>query len=318
MLQKTHHDLLERDCHSLDKCIAEALAAGTDESYDNITAFGQYVNQLQSIKKDEKELHKAETKMSEVLDRISIEGTSSKLTKLQEITQWSINDLYDSIEEKKTEFEHQDLPFLSGPVTSNLDSVLKQNKITVQAYHGRSFVGNHCHKYLQTAVLHNICQSVVHKTFQCTDSNELHNKAHDLADKFQTLNELYAAVHRRISHARAIKETDISELQKDIRKYMQFYRSEFGDTRIIPKQHILECHCTDFVQNWQFGLGFLGEQGGEETHAFVNELKVRVRGINDPAQKIQVLMKEQLTIVSPRIKASMPGCGRRKQGKHDD
>ena len=65
---------------------------------------------------------------------------------------------------------------------------------------------------------------------------------------------------------------------------------------------------------WKFGLlGFMGEQGGEETHGFINELKVRVRGIVDPEQKIRVLMKEQLTIVSPRVKAAMPTDKRQKK-----
>ena len=57
----------------------------------------------------------------------------------------------------------------------------------------------------------------------------------------------------------------------------------------------------------------MGERGREETHGFINELKVRVRGIVDPEQKIRVLMKEQLTIVSPRVKATMPTHKRQKK-----
>ena len=64
---------------------------------------------------------------------------------------------------------------------------------------------------------------------------------------------------------------------------------------------------------WKFGLGFLGEQGREETPAFINDLKVRVKGIVDPEQKIRVLMKEQLTIVSPQVKAAMPTSKRQKK-----
>lgn len=61
----------------------------------------------------------------------------------------------DSIEMKTKEFK--ELPFWSGPVTSNLD-VLKENKISVQAYHGRLFVGNHCHRYLQATVTENMSE----------------------------------------------------------------------------------------------------------------------------------------------------------------
>ena len=48
----------------------------------------------------------------------------------------------DQIELLKSEL---DLPPLSGPVTSHLDIVLREHKICKQAYHGKSFIGNHCH-----------------------------------------------------------------------------------------------------------------------------------------------------------------------------
>ena len=43
---------------------------------------------------------------------------------------------------------------------------------------------------------------------------------------------------------------------------------------------MLEVHCIDFLRAYKVGLGLFGEQGGEETHAFINELKIRVRGMN--------------------------------------
>ena len=183
----------------------------------------------------------------------------------------------------------------------------------MQACHGRTLVGNHCHKYLQPSVTHDVCQSVVAKTFQLSDDVEVQKKAHDIASKYQILNELFARVHKSISHALPTTGEEINNLDSDIIKYMDFYRSDIAKQKIIPKQHILECHSTDFMRLWKFGLGFLGEQGGEEMHAFINELKVRVRGIVDPEQKIRVLMKEQLTIVSPRVKAAMPTDKRQKK-----
>ena len=109
---------------------------------------------------------------------------------------------------------------------------------------------------------------------------------------------------RSIARALPTTEEEINNLDSDIIRYMDFYRSDIAKQKIIPKQHILECH---MLRLWKFGLlGFMGEQGGEETHGFINELKVRVRGIVDPEQKIRVLMKEQLTIVFPPVKAAMP------------
>ena len=120
-------------------------------------------------------------------------------------------------------------------------------------------------------------------------------------------------MHKSIAHALPTTEEEINNLDNDIIKYTDFYRSDIAKQKIIPKQHILECHSTDFMRLWKFALGFLGEQEGEETHAFINELKVRVRGIVDPEQKIRVLMKEQLTFVSPRVKAAMPTDKRQKK-----
>ena len=48
----------------------------------------------------------------------------------------------------------------------------------------------------------------------------------------------------------------------------------------------------------------IGEK--KETQTFVNELKVRARGTIDPVQKIRVMMKEELSFASPRVRAVEP------------
>ena len=70
----------------------------------------------------------------------------------------------------------------------------------------------------------------------------------------------------------------------------------------------------DFVKRWHFGLALHGEQGGEETHAFVNELKVRVRGVNKEDDKLRLLMKEWLTIVSPLLRSAVPSSKKEATG----
>ena len=54
-------------------------------------------------------------------------------------------------------------PDKSGPITGNLESVLNNNKICVQAYRSESFVGNQCHKYLEPQVFTQICDNIVPK-----------------------------------------------------------------------------------------------------------------------------------------------------------
>ena len=131
---------------------------------------------------------------------------------MEEEAQRNLDTMYNILEEERNELKCNDLAFLSGPVTSNLDHVLKKNKITMQAYHGRSFVGNHCHKYLQLSVTNDICQSVVEKTFQLSDSVEVQTKAHDIASKFQ----LFVRVHKRIAHALPSTDEEIDKLDSDI------------------------------------------------------------------------------------------------------
>lgn len=58
---------------------------------------------------------------------------------------------------------------------------------------------------------------------------------------------------------------------------------------------------------------FLRGSGGKETHTFINELNVRVRGTIDPVQKIRVLVKEGMSIASPRVRAVETTRGRQKK-----
>ena len=74
---------------------------------------------------------------------------------------------------------------------------------------------------------------------------------------------------------------------------------------MTPKQHILECHCVDFMKTWRFGLGFLGEQGGEETHAVVNTMKRRTWGLRKETQKLQFIMQEHMALVSLALHAAV-------------
>ena len=118
-----------------------------------------------------------------------------------------LESLYDNIEDKTQQLQ---LPSPTGPVAASLDETLKKDNITVQAYHGRSFVGNHCNKYLQEETTKDICQSVVRKAYQLTDNQDVHNKAHGIAQTYQELNCLYARIHKRISHTLSINSADIT------------------------------------------------------------------------------------------------------------
>ena len=87
---------------------------------------------------------------------------------------------------------------------------------------------------------------------------------------------------------------------------MTFFRKEFPSTNIIPKQHILEAHCVQFIRSFGFGLGLHGEQGGEEIHATVNKLNDRARGTRNASKRLIILMREQLSAASPLLQITPP------------
>ena len=282
---KKHHDLLEKDCHNLDKDVAKWLASTDDSLQIDGTSekFQRYVQQLSTRAKRRTAIRKLKARAANTEDN-SVKATAlAKIEGLKKVNSLTI----------------EPLKMLSGPVTANLDSTLQEHRICTQPYHGRSLVGNHCNKYVKSPVYENICGSVVTKTKQLTQCKALQRKADHICGKFTTLYALFGDVHRRIGHQNPMTESEIEEAENSIKTYMAFYREQFPRIQIIPKQHLLEAHCMPWLRRWGIGLALHGEQGGEETHATVNSLKRRVWGIRCPQQRLKVLMTEHLTIVSP-------------------
>ena len=181
---KKHHDILERDCHYIDKQIAQSLAK---EKTPNLT--GTNPEFRTSVQHFERLRHQ---NRMDLIDNVTI------------------------------------CPVLSGPVTANLDAVLKEHKICTQAYHSRSFIGNHCNKYLKANVINDLTESVLRKTFQLTDNNDIRNLADDVKDKFFTLNTLYSSLHQHLCHKDPVMENDVNDIEDPISMYMNFYRAHFS------------------------------------------------------------------------------------------
>lgn len=127
-------------------------------------------------------------------------------------------------------------------MAKNLDDVLKAHGIQRQAYHGKSFVGNHCNKYLEVGTYTSICNSVVSKTVELTSDNTIIAKAFGIKCKFQELFTCFRYIHLKISHDRYIEDKDIQEIDKLTSRYLNYFRRKFPRIRIILKQHLLEDH----------------------------------------------------------------------------
>ncbi|GFO46704.1 amine oxidase [Plakobranchus ocellatus] len=199
---------------------------------------------------------------------------------------------------------HKELQPRIGPIASSLDTVLTNHRITPQAYHSRSFVGNHCHKYLQSAVYTDLTQIIVTKTQQCTSNPMIIDEACTLQLLFDNLNNAFSTVHRAISHTKPIAPSSLPEIEIAIDTYMATCRRMFP-RKIIPKQHLLEKHCIPHINQHLFGLGLLGEQGTENSHQMIGMLETRARGIKNDMCKLKFILSSHLLQVAPALRDSV-------------
>ena len=159
---KNHHLLLEQQCDNIDRLIAAEKAE--EEILDSTLNqhFESYVKYLKEIEHLEEKKRLQETRLVFLDESLSVLEFYKRTRQLEK--------KIEKFEEKIEAAKESAKPYVArcGPVCSHLDSVLKTHKIVVQAYHGRSFTGNHSQKYLQPSVSEAICSSVVNKTKEIT------------------------------------------------------------------------------------------------------------------------------------------------------
>ena len=81
-------------------------------------------------------------------DDSTLSQLHGKLKKIETVKQKLSNTT-----EKVTKLESKlNLPTGSGPLVRSLEQSLQKHKIQRQKYHGKSFIGNDCHKYLSHQV----------------------------------------------------------------------------------------------------------------------------------------------------------------------
>ena len=82
-------------------------------------------------------------------------------------------------------------------------------------------------------MINDLTDSVVRKTFQLTDDNNIHSLADDVKRKFLTLNTLYSRVHKHLCHKDPVRENETDDIEDSISMNMTFYRARSPDVRII-------------------------------------------------------------------------------------
>ena len=289
-----HHRLLENAADNIDKQLVDQDEGDTRGVGISLHAYGKNWDKYEKLKHH-----------IDFLDGcILFSDNAQEKAKFEDELEHTHKDL--------SEIQFEPLTPRTGPVCSMFDSILKANKITPQAYHSRSFVGNHCHKYLTPAVYKALTKSLLTKTQECTKNTKIIDNAFVVREKFNTLNEFFLAIHGNISHSRPINKELIPYIENDIKKYMALYKKIFPK-KVIPKQHFLEQHCIQWIERYGFGLAFHGEQGGELIHSSVSKLQRRGCGIRNPETQMKVVMTSQHLQASPYLHECEPLIKKRRQ-----
>ena len=181
----------------------------------------------------------------------------------------------------------------------------------MQAYHGRSFIGNHANKYLKEKVMSDISQSIIDNVKSFTENEEIVQKAQYIAKTVKNVNLLYSRVHKNISHCEKITISKIECLQSQIQSYLFFYRNHV-EQPVFPKLHFLEEHCLEWIQLYMVGMGLHSEQGTEQLHKSIRSLEMQSCGIVNEKQRLLTVMNKHLAEVCPETIMMIPKINHRK------
>ncbi|GFN79524.1 amine oxidase [Plakobranchus ocellatus] len=290
--------MLEESTHKIDMQIAAALDTDFTEIAESVYSYGKNWTRAEQIK-----------------EKINFLQSCVILSSSDEERQNFEKDL-SSEEQALTEVDFEPLSPRSGPVCSQLDTILDKHNITPQSYHSRSFIGNHCHKYITAKVYRELTSYIIRRTQECTHKLSILDMAFALRDTFNELNDAYRDIHNLISHSRPIDFDTIPTIQTCINKYMTFYRKNFKHN-VTPKQHILEKHCIPWMKKYGFGMAFHGEQGGELIHASVAKLERRAAAIRNKETHLKTILKSQHMQTSTQLLSSAPPIKKKeKQNKY--
>lgn len=271
---KKHHEMLINHCHDIDVALALEQDPANDTPY--IGHFRKWIFLVEKIEEIKANLPVQTRRRREGMRRVKT------LTKRAQQLDKEIKKARKKM--RKT-----------GQVAASIEEELQNNGIQVQAYHSGSFVGNHCHKYLQTPVYTAVCDRVVAETAEVTDTDTILGAALETSCRFKTLFELYAKVHNIVSHTTVqMQDGSCNDGQREIDEYMDFFRETFSEESVIPKQHILQAHIPAFMTRNNVGMAMFGEQGLEQLHSTIKRMMKSAWGIRNEGQRLLFVMKRHL------------------------
>ncbi|XP_070548414.1 uncharacterized protein [Ptychodera flava] len=202
------------------------------------------------------------------------------------------------------------LPKEAGFVNRAIDNCLQTLHVKRQAYHGRSFIGNHVDICLKPKNISSICSSIV----SCTEvlCPDLLDRAHDIRDTFEPLFLKFSRCHGVYSVIRPLSQSEIIQFGKSVEDFLSYFRSKFPRETVTPKMHILEDHVVPWIQMHGVGCGLHGEQGMEGIHSVFNQLTATYSRIPQKLDQLQQLMNMHHLSVHPVKTCDKPEIKKRK------
>lgn len=160
-------DERENQCFQLDKKIQMELATYSDGNDEKILA----LRAAQQHSRQARELHEKANSLQELLNLQSLHSDVNIMPAYFTTMQGEIDNLLENAnqQEKLADEQMQLAAFerSDATLTKQLDMVLKQMNVERQAYHGKSFIGNHVHICCKENNITRLCSTVVEKQRSC-------------------------------------------------------------------------------------------------------------------------------------------------------
>ena len=158
-------------------------------------------------------------------------------------------------------------------------------------------------RYLQGNVYTDITITILTQTQSLTNNKNVIERAVKIQPSLKDLNSAFSTVHCAISHTEPIEPSSVTKMEAEIDKNMSTYRKMFP-FKTIPKQHILEKHCSPHTQKKKrVALGLMGEKGTENSHQMISSIeRDRAQGMRNGVGKLNHILTAHLLQVAPSLR----------------
>ncbi|XP_072023307.1 uncharacterized protein [Amphiura filiformis] len=309
LYNKFYNELVE-DVQRLGEVIADELEkpANADDSFTTYVQQRQTINErVRSLQKDARAIRNEATDIEFECLTQSLFGPCEPSSDQME----TINLLHEQanhLDQQASDLRNQyKLPESANPLVTEMENSLKSFKVRRQAYHSRTFIGNHVDKCLKEENYTVLLQSIVDVTTRLCPS--LQDDSVAIQMKYMVLFQQFSKCYQTYTSTNNLSSEEIDELETDINLLVTLYLQKWR--KLTPKFHYLAKHVVPFIRRVGMGLGILSEQGGEQLHNIFNTLARRmagvrnVQGMEPELYHLKKTMEEHLVLVHPSMRVSL-------------